>query len=122
MRPTKKTAIKPSAEIQRFLRCLNPIRNTPINVSVPADARCAPLAGNTCPASPSLVEMLRVAVALGFFALIETELGSTKQVGGSFTGTGETPQLRLTFPTNPFMPVTVMVEVPDFPAAKLKLA
>jgi hypothetical protein len=60
-----------------------------------------------------VVEIFRAAVALVVVALSDTENGKTKQVGGSFTGTGETLHVKLTVPAKPPVPVTVMVDVPD---------
>ena len=59
-----------------------------------------------------MVEILRDAVAVVVVALSATEDGFTKQVGGSFTGTGETSHAKLTERAKPPEAVAVIVDVP----------
>jgi hypothetical protein len=62
---------------------------------------------------------LRFAVALVVVASRSTEAGTTPQMGGSLAGTGETLQVKLTVPAKPPVPVTVIIEEPDWPETEM---
>ena len=75
--------------------------------------------GGTALFRPAVVAILSATLAVAVVVLSAAEDGFTKQVGGSFAGAGETLQLKLTVPVNPSVPMSVMVEVPDLPAAAI---
>jgi hypothetical protein len=105
-----------SDEAQLLGRHLMLVRKTPISASTAKDARCLrlfePLRGRAVLFRPAVVEILSATLALVVVASSAAEGGLTKQVGGSFTGTGETLQRKLTVPVKSFVPVTVIIEDP----------